>query len=928
MRAQAQFTIHTLNDIVTSKTAPASPYLGQLWVDTNQSPPITKVWNGSAWKEQNGTDTIRTSIKTVETKASNLETNLNGLTSTVSLISKTVETIESDTAEAQENILDLQSSVSTLEQTATDIELRVTQNEDNISSLTVSHNSLTARVKTAEGNITTIKADVSGLKTRVSNAEGDISTLEQDVGSITTRITNAEGDITEITADINGLAARVSNNEGAITTIRTTVNGISTRVTNAEGDISALEQDVSSVTTRVTNAEGDISELTTDLSGVTTRVTSAEGKITTLTTSVNGLKTRVTNAEGDISTLEQSVSGITTRVTNAEGAISTLEQTTDELSAEVTSKADWTGGNQSTFGWSLTSTGFYLYSNGETVMSVTSGGLNVTGSIYATSGEIGNLTITDTLYFGGNDEYYIDPNYDDGSYYISLPGFRVDDASGAVFSGRLSAPSGTIGGFTITTSAIYKTKTSYSSTTAGVYIGTDGIGLGAGTFYVTSAGALTAKSGTIGGFTIGTSSIYKTKTSYSSTTAGVYVGTDGIGLGAGTFYVTSAGALTAKSGTIGGFTIGTSSIYKTKTAYSNTTAGVYVGTDGIGLGAGTFYVSSAGSMTAKSGTIGAWTISTSYIGSSQDGGSFYIASASDSSTYWIRAHNAAGGGGTRTFSVSKTGALYASSADITGKITATSGKISNLTIDGKLTFGGNSDYYINANYSDTSWYIRLPGMRSDEASGTVFSGKLSAPTGTIGGWTIGSYTLHCTITNSDGTVKGTGFQAPSSGQWAIAVGYTSEDSWAGAPFRVNHSGALYATNATLTGTFSNKKSSGLGLEITGSTLSFYNGSTKIGHITGGTGYIPWNNSSSTVSGIAVSSLLCADGGVRVGKSLQLSTGNGIYVSNKLALTMGQIKVQTATLTSRYLLFYCGLLVGIGSSAFSGISDYSSSTYTG
>lgn len=75
-------------------------------------------------------------------------------------------------------------------------------------------------------------------------------------------------------------------------------------------------------------------------------------------------------------------------------------------------------------------------------------------------------------------------------------------------------------------------------------------------------------------------------------------------------------------------------------------------------------------------------------------------------------------------------------------------------------------------------------------------------------------------------------------------------------------------------------------------LSFYNGTTKLGHITGGTGYTPWNNSGGTVNGIAVSTLLCADGGIRVGKALQISTGNGIYVSNKLALAMGQIKVQT------------------------------------
>ena len=695
MQAQAQFTIHSLNDVVASTTAPSSPYKGQLWVDTSYSPPRTFVYNGSAWKEQNGTDTLRTNISTLTTKSNTMRSDLDGLTSTVSEVTTRVETVEDDLGVVEKNILDIQTDVSELEQTASSIALRVTQNETNISSLTV---------------------DVSGLKTRVSNAEGDISSLEQTATSLTTRIT------------------------------------------------------------------------------------SAEGNITTLTTSVNGLKTRVTNAEGDIST---------------------LEQTTDELSATVSTKADEDGGDSASFGWSLTSSGFYLYSNGSTVMSVTSSGLSVSGDINATGGTLSDLYILGTLYFGDTGEYYLNPNYNNGSWYIYLPKFRVDDTS-AYFSGTLQSPGGTIGGFTISSSAIYKSKT----------------------------------------------------------------------------------------------------------AYSNSTAGVYVGTDGIGLGAGTFYVTSAGALTATSGSIGAWSLTSSYLGSSQTGGSFYITSASDSSAYWIRAHNAASGGGTRTFSVSKTGVLYATSADITGKITATSGTISNLTIDGKLTFGGNSSYYINANYNDSSWYLRLPGMTSDEASGTVFSGKLSAPTGKIGGWTIGTTSLYCTVTNSDGTKKGTGFQAPSTGIWAIAVGYDSEDSWANAPFRVNHSGALYATSATITGTFSNKKSSGLGLEISGSTVSFYNGSTKIGHITGGTGYIPWNNSSSTVSGIAVSSLLCADGGVRVGKSLQLSTGNGIYVSNKLALTMGQVKVQTNTAVQRYLLFYCGLLVGIGSSKFDGISDYSASTYSG
>ena len=671
MKAQAQFTIHSLNDVIASTTAPSSPYKGQLWVNTSYSPPRTFVYNGSAWKEQNGTDTLRSNISTLTTKSNTMRSDLDGLTSTVSAVTTRVETVEDDLGVVEENILDVQSTVSELEQTASSIALRVTQNETDISALEV---------------------DVSGIKTRVSNAEGDISSLEQTATSLTTRIS------------------------------------------------------------------------------------SAEGSITTLTTSVNGLKTRVSNAEGDIST---------------------LEQTTEELSATVSTKADETGGEESTFGRSLTSSGFYLYSNGSTVMSVTNSGLTLEGHITATSGELSELTVTGRLYFGGNDEYYIDPNYDDGSYYIYLPGFRVDDASGAVFSGRLSAPSGTIGGFTISTSKIYKTKTTYSSTTAGVYLGTDGIGLGAGTFYVTSAGALYSTSGTIGGFTIGSSSIYKTKTAYSNSTAGVYLGTDGIGLGAGTFYVTSAGALTATS------------------------------------------------------------------------------------------------------------------ANITGTINATGGTFQDVTIKGYIYFNEDESYFMNPNYNNGSWYIYLPKFRVDDTS-AYFQGTLQAPSGNIGGFTIGSSSIYKTKTSYSSSTAG------------VYIGTDGIGLGAGT-FYVTSAGALYATSANISGVITNADDDGWGVKLIENRIEFYQNSTKVSEMYAGSGYYR-ANMSTTSNGLYISSLLRVGGDLVCGKCLGISTGNGIYVSGKLALTMGQVKVQTNTAVQRYLLFYCGILVGIGSSKYSGISDYSASTY--
>ena len=72
MKAQAQFTIHSLNDVIASTTAPSSPYKGQLWVNTSYSPPRTFVYNGSAWKEQNGTDTLRSNSSSLTTKSNTM----------------------------------------------------------------------------------------------------------------------------------------------------------------------------------------------------------------------------------------------------------------------------------------------------------------------------------------------------------------------------------------------------------------------------------------------------------------------------------------------------------------------------------------------------------------------------------------------------------------------------------------------------------------------------------------------------------------------------------------------------------------------------------------------------------------------------------------------------------------------------------------
>lgn len=95
-----------------------------------------------------------------------------------------------------------------------------------------------------------------------------------------------------------------------------------------------------------------------------------------------------------------------------------------------------------------------------------------------------------------------------------------------------------------------------------------------------------------------------------------------------------------------------------------------------------FVLTSDGSIRARKGEIGGWTINSNYLSATQDNNAFVIsgpASSGNSDSWWIRATK----DNVLKFYVSKEGQLYATGADVRGKITSTEGEIGGWTI-GKL----------------------------------------------------------------------------------------------------------------------------------------------------------------------------------------------------------------------------------------------------
>lgn len=274
---------------------------------------------------------------------------------------------------------------------------------------------------------------------------------------------------------------------------------------------------------------------------------------------------------------------------------------------------------------------------------------------------------------------------------------------------------------------------------------------------------------------------------------------------------------------------------------------------------------------------------------------------------------------------SKTGDL-----SVTGSITIgqqgalfTEGKTTYADTDPGLWFGydtGSGTYRFNLGGVSNS-------MKWDGAALTIV-GSLTATTGTIGGWTIGSTSL-----TSGSGASTVGLDTSGGSTPAIYAGSSTPSS---APFRVTQAGALTATNVTITG----GAVAGITVDSTNGFL-LGSGATSRGVSTGSTafyagsatpGSAPFRVSSggalvatsATLTGDLTTSNLTATGGTIAGWSISSSTltggsvtidsTNGIIRSGATSYSSGtgwildnnsgtpRFRVGTATSGTNYISF--------------------------
>lgn len=195
---------------------------------------------------------------------------------------------------------------------------------------------------------------------------------------------------------------------------------------------SAISQSASSIESTVSATYETKNDASSSYSSLSSRITQTA-------TDISSEVTRAGNAESDLSSritqTEESISTEVTRATNAEGS----------LSSRITQNAT-----------AIEST----VKNGE-----------ISSKISQEAGQISIIANRISI----------------SSTYFTLSDNGKIKATDGEFSGKITASSGTIGGFTIGTSKIYSNKSSLYDSTGGVYIGTDGISVGRnGAFTISS----------------------------------------------------------------------------------------------------------------------------------------------------------------------------------------------------------------------------------------------------------------------------------------------------------------------------------------------------------------------------------------------------------------------------------------------------------
>ena len=160
----------------------------------------------------------------------------------------------------------------------------------------------------------------------VTSGKVKIGRPKLEFGTKVTDWTPAPEDLNKTIADnIKTVNSKISNVESTLTQ---TKNSIEAKINSVNSKTQSIESSLNGKATKqeVTNVDSKVTTLTSNLNSITQRVSNSESKTHTLETSLNGKasKQEVTAVNSKVASIETNINGITQRVGNSESKINSL----------------------------------------------------------------------------------------------------------------------------------------------------------------------------------------------------------------------------------------------------------------------------------------------------------------------------------------------------------------------------------------------------------------------------------------------------------------------------------------------------------------------------------------------------------------------------------------------------------------------------
>ena len=303
---------------------------------------------------------------------------------------------------------------------------RTSDVENNVAALEIRADGIESRVSKTEVDV----ADNSStIKQTSDKLEAEVKRLDKNGASLSSAIQVQAGRITQAITDNRNADATLSNK------ITATANSLAVEIKERKGDIDAaktlISANTNAITTEVTRATSAENSLSSSIKQEANRITAE----------ITSRQDAITAARALIDANAESIRAEVTRATSEEGRLSSsITQQANSISAKVSQ----TGGNNSTFGWSLLASEFALHANGRKVFSVDRNGAVVEGTIKATSGEIGGFAIgRSALQYNNLNWGDTDKNY---GVYVGQSGIQLGKNFSVNNSGNVTANNMTLKG--------------------------------------------------------------------------------------------------------------------------------------------------------------------------------------------------------------------------------------------------------------------------------------------------------------------------------------------------------------------------------------------------------------------------------------------------------------------------------------------------